>query len=62
MTLMIGSLNENLETFFLLPCQENIYLSSRIVKEVARLDGEIDQFVPACVKADLCHKLEEAEK
>lgn len=58
MALMNRSLDENLETVFLMPSQENIYLSSRIVKEVARLEGDIDQFVPACVKAELCHKLE----
>ena len=59
MALMNQSLDENLETVFLMPSQENIYLSSRIVKEVARLQGDIDQFVPTCVKAELCRKLGE---
>ena len=58
MALMNQSLDDNLETVFLMPSQENIYLSSRIVKEVARLDGDIDQFVPACVKEELSSKLE----
>ncbi|MEM1444195.1 MAG: pantetheine-phosphate adenylyltransferase, partial [Verrucomicrobiota bacterium] len=50
MALMNQSLDENLETVFLMPSQENIYLSSRIVKEVARLGGDIDAFVPEHVK------------
>ncbi|MDF1656313.1 MAG: pantetheine-phosphate adenylyltransferase [Verrucomicrobiales bacterium] len=58
MALMNRSLDENLETVFLMPSQESIYLSSRIVKEVASLGGSIDQFVPNCVKAELGRKLE----
>lgn len=53
MALMNRSLDENFETIFLMPSQENIYLSSRIVKEVAALGGNIDNFVPALVKAAL---------
>lgn len=53
MALMNRSLDENFETIFLMPSQENIYLSSRIVKEVATLGGNIDNFVPAVVKAAL---------
>ena len=49
MALMNRSLDENLETIFLVPSQENIYLSSRIVKEVARLGGDISRFVPPVV-------------
>lgn len=59
MALMNRSLDDNLETVFLMPSQESIYLSSRIVKEVARLDGDIDQFVPKCVKAELLGKVVE---
>jgi pantetheine-phosphate adenylyltransferase len=57
MALMNRSLDEDLETVFLMPSQENIYLSSRIVKEVARLNGEIDKFVPPIVKEALVKKL-----
>ncbi|MEM6917140.1 MAG: pantetheine-phosphate adenylyltransferase, partial [Verrucomicrobiota bacterium] len=53
MALMNQSLDDELETVFLMPSQENIYLSSRIVKEVARLGGEIDAFVTAKVKEAL---------
>jgi pantetheine-phosphate adenylyltransferase len=56
MALMNRSLDENFETIFLMPSQENIYLSSRIVKEVAALGGNIDNFVPAVVKAALAKR------
>ncbi len=57
MALMNRSLDENLETIFMVPSQENIYLSSRIIKEVAHLGGCIDHFVPPVVKAALEAKL-----
>lgn len=34
------------ETVFLTTSTENMYLSSSIVKEIARLDGDISSFVP----------------
>jgi pantetheine-phosphate adenylyltransferase len=58
MALMNRSLDENFETIFLMPSQKNIYLSSRIVKEVATLGGEIDRFVPEVVKAALKVKVD----
>lgn len=57
MALMNRSLDENLETVFLMPSQENIYLSSRIVKEVANLGGEISKFVPEIVEEALGTKI-----
>lgn len=57
MALMNRSLDEEFETIFLMPSQENIYLSSRIVKEVASLGGEIDNFVPSVVKSALRAKV-----
>lgn len=57
MALMNRSLDENLETIFMVPSQENIYLSSRIVKEVAHLGGSIDRFVPNVVRAALAKKM-----
>lgn len=58
MALMNRSLDENFETIFLMPSQKNIYLSSRIVKEVAALGGQIDRFVPEVVKAALKVKVD----
>jgi pantetheine-phosphate adenylyltransferase len=57
MALMNQSLDPTLETVFLMPSQENIYLSSRIVKEVAKLGGDIDGFVPEVVREALRAKL-----
>ena len=57
MALMNRSLDESLETVFLMPSQENIYLSSRIVKEVATFGGDITKFVPAVVKDAVAEKL-----
>ena len=57
MALMNRSLDESLETVFLMPSQENIYLSSRIVKEVATFGGDIMKFVPAVINDAVAEKL-----
>src|SRR5213076_179682 len=49
MALMNRNLNPKVETIFLMPKEEYTYLSSRIVKEIARLGGNVSTFVPACV-------------
>ena len=56
MALMNRKLHPDLETCFLTPKEEYTYLSSRIVKEVARLHGEIDSFVPPVAAAALREK------
>jgi len=37
------------ETVFLMPSEKYTYLNSTMVKQIARLGGDISQFVPACV-------------
>jgi pantetheine-phosphate adenylyltransferase len=49
MALMNRKLDAAVETIFLMPKEEYTYLSSRIVKEIARLGGDVSGFVPACV-------------
>ena len=49
MALMNRKLEANVETIFLMPKEEYTYLSSRIVKEIARLGGDVSGFVPSCV-------------
>jgi pantetheine-phosphate adenylyltransferase len=49
MALMNRKLDGAVETIFLMPKEEYTYLSSRIVKEIARLGGDVSSFVPACV-------------
>lgn len=49
-------LNPGIETIFLTPRENYVYLSSNIVKEIASLDGKIECFVPANVKSALRKK------
>jgi pantetheine-phosphate adenylyltransferase len=49
MALMNRKLEPEIETIFLTPREEYTYLSSRIVKEIARLGGNVDTFVPPSV-------------
>jgi pantetheine-phosphate adenylyltransferase len=56
MALMNRQLDDAVETIFLMPKEEYTYLSSRIVKEIARLGGDISSFVPACVARALSRK------
>jgi pantetheine-phosphate adenylyltransferase len=46
-------LKPDVETIFLMPRESYTYLSSSIVRELARLGGEIEAFVPANVQAAL---------
>jgi pantetheine-phosphate adenylyltransferase len=57
LALMNRKLSPALETVFLMPREELTYISSRIVKEIARLGGEIDLFVPPNVARALREKL-----
>lgn len=57
MALMNRKLNGNVETIFLMPKEDYTYLSSRLVKEIARLGGDVTQFVPAPVAKALAHKM-----
>lgn len=57
MALMNRKLDEHIETIFLMPAEKYTYLSSRIVKEIARLGGNVDSFVPASVATALREKL-----
>jgi len=49
MALMNRKLEGAVETIFLMPKEEYTYLSSRIIKEIARLGGDVSGFVPAPV-------------
>jgi pantetheine-phosphate adenylyltransferase len=53
MALMNRKLEPTLETVFLTPIEQSTYLSSRIVKEIAHLGGEVAEFVPSCVSEAL---------
>jgi len=57
LALMNRKLNENVETIFMMPKDTYTFLSSRIVKEIARLGGDVSQFVPSHVQTALLKKL-----
>jgi pantetheine-phosphate adenylyltransferase len=57
LALMNRKLNERIETIFMMPKDTYTFLSSRIVKEIARLGGDVSAFVPAHVQAALSAKL-----
>jgi pantetheine-phosphate adenylyltransferase len=46
LALMNRKLNERIETIFMMPKDTYTFLSSRIVKEIARLGGNVESFVP----------------
>ena len=46
MALMNRKISEEVETLFLMPNQNYSFLSSRLVKEVAMLGGNVSEFVP----------------
>ena len=56
MALMNRKLEDSVETIFLMPKEEYTYLSSRLVKEIARLGGNVSGFVPGPVAAALAKK------
>ena len=57
MALTNRKLYPDAETVFLTTAAENLYLSSSLVKQVARLDGDISDFVPACILPEIINKL-----
>jgi pantetheine-phosphate adenylyltransferase len=56
MALMNRRLAPAVETIFLMPKEDYSYISSRIVKEVARLGGDVSGVVPAPVREALARK------
>ena len=56
MALMNRKLEPQIETIFLMPAEKYTYLSSRIVKEIARLGGDVSAFVPVSVARALREK------
>jgi pantetheine-phosphate adenylyltransferase len=50
MALMNRKLNPRIETIFLMPKDEYTFISSRLVKEIAQLGGDVSKFVPVEVK------------
>jgi len=55
---MNARLNSIVETMFLMASERNQFISSRFVKEIARLNGDISSFVPA----DVCRRVQKKYK
>jgi pantetheine-phosphate adenylyltransferase len=56
MALMNRKLDEKMETVFLMPTEKYTYLSSNVVREIARLGGDVNKFVPPIVLKALRQK------
>ncbi|MBE7027029.1 MAG: pantetheine-phosphate adenylyltransferase [Ruminococcaceae bacterium] len=57
MALLNKSLNPDVETFFMMTDSKYSYISSSMVKEVARLGGGIDEFVPCDIIKEIDKKI-----
>jgi pantetheine-phosphate adenylyltransferase len=57
MALMNRKLEPEMETVFMLPAQAYSYVSSRLVREVARLGGPVSDLVPPAVEQRLRTKV-----
>ena len=62
MAMMNRKLQPDLETVFMMPAEQYSYLSSRLVREVAKLGGSIRDLVPEMVERRLREKLDPAIK
>lgn len=62
MALMNRKLQPSLETVFMMPAEKYSYVSSRLVREVAQLGGNIDCLVPELVAQKLREKMDPALK
>lgn len=60
MALMNRKLDERVETIFMMPKDTYTFLSSRLVKEIARLGGDVSTFVPGNVGRALARKVRPA--
>lgn len=57
LALMNRKLDEEIETIFMMPREAYTFLSSKLVKEIAQLGGDVNAFVPANVEQALQGKL-----
>ena len=57
MALMNRRLAPSVDTIFLMTDQDHFYVSSSLVKEIARLGGDVSEFVPDAVRVALEEKV-----
>ncbi len=51
-------LSPELETMFLTPAEQYEFISSSMIREIAKLKGDVSSFVPNCVEERLIKKFE----
>ncbi|HPT71366.1 MAG TPA: pantetheine-phosphate adenylyltransferase [Candidatus Cloacimonadota bacterium] len=56
LALMNKKLSPEIETIFMVPSYRYMYLSSSIIRQLAQLHAELDEFVPKDVKEALNHR------
>ena len=54
---MNRELDENFEAVFLTPSQNYSFISSTMIREIAKLGGDVTKFVPTCVAEAFTQKL-----
>lgn len=59
MALMNRTLSGGIETFFLMAREENAYISSSVVRQIALLGGDVSKLVPPFVETALRRKFAE---
>ncbi|MDA9101083.1 pantetheine-phosphate adenylyltransferase [Omnitrophica bacterium] len=57
MALTNRHLSKKVDTVFLMPSESHFYLSSRLIKEIAALKGNLTQYVPEFVAKRLVEKI-----
>lgn len=62
MALMNRKLEANITTVFLMPHEKYTYLNSSLVREIARLGGDVSEFVPPIVRQLLSKKIKRLRK
>ena len=50
MAMMNFNLNPDVKSLFMMPDEKYIHLNSTVIKDVARLGGDISDYVPKCVQ------------
>ncbi|MEK6566495.1 MAG: pantetheine-phosphate adenylyltransferase [Bacteroidota bacterium] len=59
MALMNRKLNDQVETVFMMPNAKYTFLNSSIVREIARLGGDVKDFVPPVVQKALAARIKD---
>jgi len=57
MALTNRQLADDIDTMFMMPSEKHFYLSSRLIKEISQLGGNISKFVPPFVEKALIKQL-----